>query len=82
MDGYKKAIESARKILGSYASIGRACGGLSGEAVRRWSVNGCPPRTEYTGETDYASAISRATRGAIKREALRPARRQALKDAA
>ena len=76
MDGYREALETARQTLGSYAAIGRVCGGLSGEAVRRWSVLGYPPRTEYSGETDYASAISRATGGAVKREALRAAKRQ------
>ena len=84
MDEYREAIEAARQALGSYAAIGRVCGGLSGEAVRRWSVLGYPPRTEYTGETDYASAISRATHGAVKRETLlRPKRKpKGLKKAA
>ena len=76
MGGYREALESARQILGSYASVGRVCGGISGQAVRKWSLLGYPPRTEYTGETDYASAISRATGGAVKRQALRPERRQ------
>lgn len=80
MAGYAEALESARQILGSYATIGRICGGLSGESVRKWSVRGYPPRTEYSGETDYASAISRATRGEVPRKDLRPAKR--LKEAA
>lgn len=70
---YSEALEAARRILGSFASIGRVCGGLSGEAVRRWHARGRPPRTEYTGETDYASSISLATSGAVKRSELRPA---------
>lgn len=74
MAGYTEALESARRILGSYATIGRICGGLSGESVRKWAERGRPPRTEYSGETDYASAISRATRGEVPRQDLRPKR--------
>ncbi len=76
MDGYKQALDSAKEILGGYKGIGQVCGGISGEAVRRWYVRGCPPRTEYTGETDYASLIAKATRHAVKREALRPETRK------
>jgi hypothetical protein len=74
--GYLEALESAKQIIGSFRSIGRVCGGISGEAVRRWAMRGCPPRTEYTGETDYATAISLATGGAVKPEELRPAKRK------
>jgi hypothetical protein len=72
---YREALESAQRIIGSFAAIGRVCGGISGEAVRRWWVRGCPPRTEYTGETNYASLISQATGGVVKREHLRPEKR-------
>jgi DNA-binding transcriptional regulator YdaS (Cro superfamily) len=74
MGGYREALDSARRILGSYRALGRVCG-ISGQAVLKWSMLGYPPRTEYTGETDYASAISRATRGAVKRQALLPEKR-------
>lgn len=74
--GYREALDSARRIIGGWRAVGRVCGGISGEAVRRWWVNDCPPRTEYTGETDYGPAISRATGGAVKAEALRPAKRK------
>lgn len=84
VDGYREALESARRILGSFAAIGKVCGDLSGEAVRKWAARGCPPRTEYTGETAYAALISKATGGVVKASALRPQapRRKGLKKAA
>lgn len=50
------AINKAIKQLGA-SHIGRECG-RSGEAVRKWGVKGCLPRTDYTGETNYAKIIS------------------------
>ena len=38
---------------------------ISYQAVRKWAAAGRLPRTDYTGETTYASAIERATGGAI-----------------
>jgi hypothetical protein len=72
MGGYRDALESARQIIGSYASLGQVCGGISGQAVRKWSLLGYPPRTEYTGETTYASAIARATGGRVTEAQLKP----------
>ncbi len=70
---YSNAIKRAREILGSYPAIGRVCGrGLTGEAVRQWYLQGHPPRTEYTGETSYAEAISKATEGKVTVAELRP----------
>lgn len=72
MQAYRSALAQVRLTLGSWAAVGRACGGLSGEAVRKWFVAGRPPRTEYTGETRYAEALHRAVDGAVALEALRP----------
>lgn len=72
MGGYREALESARRILGSYAALGRVCGGITRQAISKWLALGYPPRTEYTGETDYASAISRATGGRVTEAQLRP----------
>lgn len=72
MESYVSSLIKARDILGSYDAIGIVCGGLSGKAVIKWKNNGRPPRTEYTGETDYASLIEAATSGEIKRSDLLP----------
>ncbi len=44
--------------------------GVSFVAVHYWTKNGRLPRTELTGETQYASAIQRATGGQITAESL------------
>lgn len=40
------------------------------QAVRRWEKNERLPRTEWTGETNYAAIIERMTNGDITRDAL------------
>lgn len=72
METYISSLIKARDILGSFDAIGAACGGLSGKAVIKWKNNGRPPRTEYTGETNYASMIESATNGKVKRADLLP----------
>lgn len=42
-------------------SVALACG-VSYQAVRKWESKGRLPRTEYTGETDYATRIAAACR--------------------
>lgn len=52
---------------------------VSGQAIRKWECAGHLPRTEWTGETDYSSAIQRLTGGKVSRDALlacRPPRRK------
>jgi hypothetical protein len=39
-------------------------------AVNKWLRQGRLPRTEYTGETEYAQALSRAVGGKVTAEAL------------
>lgn len=72
MDTYISALIKARDILGSFDAVGAACGGLSGKAVLKWKSNGKPPRTEYTGETNYAALIESATNGQVKKHELKP----------
>lgn len=74
MNNYKEALEKARHELGSFSAIGNVCG-VSGKAVEKWLKSGRPPRTEYSGETQYAAAISAALakKGVkIKKAALLP----------
>jgi hypothetical protein len=41
------------------------------QAVMKWVRQGRLPRTEWTGETDYARALSEAVGGQVSRDALR-----------
>lgn len=76
MNEYSTNLEKTREILGSYAAVGQACGGLSGKAIMKWRDNGRPPRTEYTGETNYAGMIEKATNGKVKKIHLLPLLKQ------
>lgn len=39
--------------------------GVSYMAVKKWERNGCFPRTEYTGETNYTEKLSQASEGVL-----------------
>jgi hypothetical protein len=40
------------------------------QAVKKWAAKGRLPRTEWTGESHYASAIEKLTSGEVPRERL------------
>lgn len=40
------------------------------QAIRKWAAAGRLPRSEFSGETDYASVIERETGGKVSKEAL------------
>ncbi|EIL6443265.1 Cro/Cl family transcriptional regulator [Salmonella enterica] len=42
--------------------VAKACE-RSQRAIYKWINSGCLPRTDYTGETDYASKIAEASEG-------------------
>lgn len=70
------AIDRVVELLGGYEATGRACG-VSGKAVMKWAKKGRLPRTEWTGETNYASLILEALErtdnaGAVSLTDLRP----------
>lgn len=48
-----------------------ACG-VRPQAVNKWIVAGRLPRTEWTGETNYARIIVRLSGGRLSREELVP----------
>ena len=54
---------------GHVTIIARACN-VTYQAVRRWERDGRLPRTDLTGETDYAARIARSTRYKISKSAL------------
>jgi len=55
--------------LTSLSCVAQACG-VSYQSVRKWEKNGRLPRTEWTGETEHAANIERATCGQVTREQL------------
>ncbi len=71
MNSYKRNLLRARDLLGSFDAVGSVCG-VSGKAVMKWRDKGSPPRTEYTGETNYAELIEQALNGQVTQHELRP----------
>lgn len=63
------ALDEAIRRVGNMSIMARALG-LTPKAVRKWKLAKRLPRTEYTGETDYASCIERLTQGAVTRQQL------------
>jgi hypothetical protein len=72
MNNYSQNLIKAKDILGGYEAVGRVCGGITGKAVKKWLDAGKPPRTEYSGETQYARSIAKATKNAVKASHLLP----------
>lgn len=67
----KKAVQAA----GGPTAVAKATG-KSYQAVLKWMAKGLP-RTEWTGETNYAAAIERLTEGKFSRAELLEERRRA-----
>lgn len=65
-------VTQAINMLG-LAALSRAVG-ITHQNVRKWERIGMP-RTEWTGETDYASVIERETGGLVTRAMLLVTRR-------
>ena len=66
-------ISQAVEIIG-LSKLAKFCG-VTYPAVRKWEKVGRLPRTEWTGETNYAEIIERETAGQVTRNQLlqRPA---------
>ena len=45
--------------------------GVTPQAIRKWQKAGRLPRTEWTGETEYAIAMERLTCGAVNQVQLK-----------
>ncbi len=61
-------ISQAIEIVG-LAKLARSLG-VTYQAIRKWEARGRLPRTEWTGETDYASLIEAETEGRITKVEL------------
>ena len=61
-------ISKAIEIVG-LANLARTLG-VTYQAIRKWEAKGRLPRTEWTGETNYAALIEVATEGQVPRTSL------------
>jgi hypothetical protein len=68
MENQTAPIRLAAERLGAYA-IAAACG-VKGPSVYKWLANGFLPRTEWTGETNYAQVIQDLSQGEFTRDYL------------
>lgn len=55
------------RAIGGQAKAGEACG-VSTAMVGKWIKQQHLPRTDYTGETNYAGALADASNGRFDRE--------------
>lgn len=62
-------LQQAIALVG-LAPLAKALG-VTYQAVGKWEAAGRLPRTEWTGETQYAETIEALTQGAVSREALK-----------
>lgn len=61
-------ISKAIEIVG-LCKLAQVCG-VKHQSIYRWVKKGALPRTDWTGETDYARCIETATKGQITRDQL------------
>lgn len=73
MDTY---LEDAIAKCGGVSAVSRMTG-RSPQAVLKWIKAGRLPRTEWTGETEYAKQIERASKGKVKARDLLRVKRSA-----
>ena len=64
----KAELARAIDLLGGFSAVGRIVD-RSPRAVRKWRDDGLP-RTEWTGETNYAEQFEKASRGKVKKSIL------------
>lgn len=68
MQTLNNPISSAIQIVGLVNLANKLS--VSYQAIRKWEVAGRLPRTEWTGETDYASKIEIACDGKVTKAEL------------
>ncbi len=62
-------IDIAIRLFGNQSALADFLG-LTPQAIQKWASNKCLPRTEWTGETNYASLISNRFPEQVTREQL------------
>lgn len=65
----KTGLDKAIDLAGGQTAIANIVG-LTPQAIQKWVANGCLPRTEWTGETNYAELIADHLAPQISREEL------------
>jgi len=65
-----KALKSAIDQVGGPPVAAALCG-LTPRGIYKWLARGSLPRTEYTGETNYAELLAAASNDAFSAEWLR-----------
>ena len=63
-------IKKTVRIVGRNV-LAKACG-KSPQAIRKWEAAGRLPRTEWTGETQYAEIFENITNGVVTQQELVP----------
>lgn len=54
---FPNAVAFAFEAVGGIGAAAKACR-RSYQALNKWRLAGCLPRTEYTGETNYAQRLA------------------------
>lgn len=64
-----EVLKESIKKAGGVVKAAKVCG-VSQRAVYKWLTRGGLPRTEYTGETNYAEKLALASKGLFTAEWL------------
>lgn len=67
-DKYPTLAEAIKEI--GVNTISSACG-CSVRSIYKWMKKGCLPRTDFTGETNYAAKIAQASHGKYSPEFIK-----------
>lgn len=62
-------ISEAVDHLGGPKAVAALCGLTSYQAIRKWEKNGLP-RSEHSGETQYAETLEKASSGKYTKQKL------------
>lgn len=62
-------IQLVVNAVGGQSVAAKMCG-LSTVAIHKWMKKGVLPRTEYTGKTNYAETLTKATQGRFTKDWL------------
>lgn len=60
----RSPLQRAIDLFG-WPALAKACGNLTPQTIRKWRDAGRLPRSEFSGETEYAALIEDATNGEV-----------------
>lgn len=58
---FQNPVAFAFEAAGGLGAAAKACG-RTNQALNKWRLASCLPRTDYTGETNYADRLARAAK--------------------